>query len=160
MKILIFLHGTIIMHQKASGKTREERVGQSRAREESVLDYESYVPIGNVVDKLNSWKQQGAEIIYLSSHESRVDVDKDIFVLKKYNFPEGEVLFRKNGESYQDIAGSIVPDILIEDDCESIGGEEEIIINHIEPEVRRKIKSIVVKEFQGIDSLPDNINLL
>ena len=42
MKILlIFLHGTTIMHRNAAGKTREERVKQSLGREESVLDYVS-----------------------------------------------------------------------------------------------------------------------
>ncbi len=160
MKILIFLHGTAIMHQNAVGKTREERVGQSIGREESVLDYGSYVPIGNVVGKLKKWKQQGAKILYVSSHKSEIDINKDILVLKKYEFPEGEVLFRKNGESYQDVVGKVVPDVLIEDDCESIGGEGEMIITHVEPEIKKKLKSIVVREFQGIDNLPDNISLL
>jgi len=160
MKILIFLHGTTIMHKNAAGKTREERVLQSTEREESVLDYESYIPVGNAVEKLNNWKRQGAEIIYLSSHELEVDVEKDKSVLKKYDFPEGEVLFRKDGESYKDIAEKVVPDILIEDDCESIGGEKEMTITYVEPEVKQKIKSIVVKEFQGIDHLPDDIDSL
>ena len=41
MEILIFLHGTTIMHRNAAGKTREERVKQSLGRKESVLDYVS-----------------------------------------------------------------------------------------------------------------------
>jgi hypothetical protein len=160
MKILIFLHGTLIMHRNAIGKTREERVHQSKEREASVLDYESYVPIGNAVEKLNNWKQQRAEIIYLSSHESETDVEKDKSVLRKYNFPNGKVLFRKNGESYKDIAEKVTPDILVDDDCESIGGEKEMTITYVRPEIKQKIKSITVKEFQGIDHLPDNINFL
>lgn len=148
------------MHRNATGKTREERVRQSMEREESVLDYESYIPVGNALEKLNNWKRQGAEIIYLSSHESAVDVEKDKSVLKKYNFPDGMVLFREGGELYKDIAEKVIPDILIEDDCESIGGEKEMTITYVKPEIRQGIKSIVVKEFQGIDHLPDDINSL
>ena len=160
MKILIFLHGTTIMHRNAAGKTREERVKQSLEREESIFDYESYMPIGNAVEKLNYWKQQGIEIIYLSSHESEIDVKKDKSVLKKFNFPEGHVLYRKNGETYKDIAERIIPDILIEDDCESIGFEKEMTITFVKPEIKQKIKSILVKEFQGIDHLSNDIDFL
>lgn len=148
------------MHRNAEGKTREERVKQSLEREESIFDYESYVPIGNAAGKLNYWKQQGAEIIYLSSHESEKDADKDRSVLKKFNFPEGEVLYRKNGEEYKSIAERIIPDVLIEDDCESIGGEKEMTITFVRIDIKKRIKSIVVKEFQGIDHLPDDIDFL
>ncbi|MFH1089827.1 MAG: hypothetical protein V1716_05400 [Candidatus Uhrbacteria bacterium] len=155
MTLLIFLHGTIIMHQSAVGKTREERVFQSLNREESVLDFNSYVPVGNAVAKLTNWQQQGFEIIYLSSHESETGVEKDKSVLKKFGFPIGQILFRKNGEKYKDIVERIVPDILIEDDCESIGGADEMTIAHVNSEIKKKIRSIVVKEFEGIDNLPD-----
>ena len=155
MTILIFLHGTIIMHQSGIGKTREERVVQSLNQEESVLNFDSYVPIGNAVAKLNGWQQQGFEIIYLSSHESETCVKKDKMVLKKFGFPTGQILYRKNGEKYKDIAERIVPDILIEDDCESIGGADEMVITHIDPEIKKKIRLMVVKEFEGIDNLPD-----
>lgn len=148
------------MHRNAAGKTRKERVQQSVEPEESVLDYESYIPVGDAVEKTNNWKRQGAEIIYLSSHELETDIEKDKSVLRKYNFPEGEVLFRKDGESYKDIAEKIIPDILIEDDCESIGGEKEMTITFIKPEIKQRIRSIIVKEFQGIDHLPDDINSL
>jgi len=53
-----------------------------------------------------------------------------------------------------------MPDILIEDDCESIGGESEMIYPHIREDLKQKIKSIVVKEFQGIDHLPDSLTAL
>ena len=52
------------------------------------------------------------------------------------------------------------PDILIEDDCESIGGEKEMTYPHIREDLKSKIKSLVVKEFGGIDHLPDNIRML
>jgi len=35
MKILVFLHETLIMHKNGVGKTREERVEQSKQREKS-----------------------------------------------------------------------------------------------------------------------------
>ncbi|MEK9209337.1 MAG: hypothetical protein AAB926_00725 [Patescibacteria group bacterium] len=160
MTILIFLHGTTIMHKHAFGKTREEIVRQVIERDKSVYDYGEYIPVRGAVKKLENWKRQGAQIIYLSPHESKTDVEKDKSVLRKFDFPEGEVLYRKNGETYKDIAERIVPDVLIEDDCESIGGEKEMTITFIKPEIKKRIKSIVVKEFSGIDYLPDDINSL
>jgi len=158
MKILVFVHGTIIMHKSAEGKTREERVKQVINKDQSVHDYFSYIPIGNAVKKIKSWQSQGAEILYLSSHEITEDVEKDKFVLDKYNFPKGQVFYRQNKETYKNIAEKIIPDVLIEDDCESIGGEKEMTITFVKPEIKKKIKSIIVKEFEGIDHLPDNID--
>lgn len=160
MKILVFLHGTLIMHKSAEGKSREERIRQVEDKDHSVLDYGSYLPVGNAAEKLKSWQKQGAEILYLSSHETAEDVEKDKSVLEKYDFPKGPVFYRQSGESYRGIAERIIPDILIEDDCESIGGEKEMTITFVRPEIKKKIKSIVVKEFGGIDDLPDDLSEL
>ncbi len=157
MKMLIFLHGTLIMHKNALGKTREEIVKQSKQREKSVLDYGNYIPIGNAVKKLKCWKKQGVKISYLSSHENIKDVEKDKLVLKKYHFPKGKVYFRQDGKKYYGIVEEIIPDILIEDDCESIGGKKEMAITKVNPKIKRKVKSVIVKEFEGIDKLSDNI---
>lgn len=145
MKILVFLHGTTIMHKDAK----------------SIREYETYIPVGNAVKKLQTWKKQGAEISYLSSHENVKDVEKDKSVLKKYNFPFGRIYHRKDGESYGDVVEKIkpLPDIIIEDDCESIG-KEEMTWPQLKPELKKKIKSIVVKECGGIDHLPDNTSQL
>ncbi|MBI4174564.1 MAG: hypothetical protein HY517_02875 [Candidatus Aenigmarchaeota archaeon] len=148
------------MHSAGRGKSRLQRVKQSMNREPSVLDYENYIPIGSAVKKPKSWKIQGASIIYLSSHEKIPDVRKDKAVLKKYGFPSGRTVFRKKGIDYKDIAERIMPDILIEDDCESIGGTEEMTITKVKPSIKKRIKSIVVKEFAGIDRLPDDVNKL
>jgi len=148
------------MHKSAEGETREERVKQVINGDPSVHDYSSYIPVGNAVEKLKSWQSQGAEILYLSSHETADDVEKDKIVLEKYDFPKGQVFYRQSNETYKDIAEKIIPDVLIEDDCESIGGEKEMTITFVKPEIRRKIKSIVVKEFSGIDNLPNEINEL
>ena len=56
--------------------------------------------------------------------------------------------------------GRTLTDILIEDDCESIGGEPEMTYSHIREDLKPKIKSIIVKEFQGIDHLPDSLTAL
>lgn len=160
MKILVFLHGTTIMHKNAAGHTREEIVKQAIGGDTSVKDYASYIPVGNAPQKLQKWKKQGAEIFYLSSHKKAEDVEKDKTVLKKYKFPEGKIFFRENGEEYNEVAERIMPDIIIEDDCESIGGEKEMTYPHIKPELKARIKSIVVKEFGGIDHLPDKVSEL
>jgi len=157
---MVFLHGTTIMHKTAVGCSREERVKQVIEKDESVEEYNSYVPIGNAVQKLNGWKEQGAVIIYLSSHPDIKSVNDDKSVLKKYDFPSGDFLYRKDGQEYKDVAEDVVPDILIEDDCESIGGAKEMTITFVNPEVKEKIKSIPVKEFGGIDYLPDDFTEL
>lgn len=157
MKIMVFLHGTSIMHKSGLGKTPKERIKQVQGNDLSVHKYDEYVPVNKAQEKIWRWHEQGSEIIYLSSHKDKKSVQKDIFVLSKYNFPKGPVLYRKLFESYAKVAERIVPDILIEDDCESIGGKWQMTYPHIDSSLKPKIKSIVVKEFSGIDNLPDNI---
>ncbi|KKP27657.1 MAG: hypothetical protein UR15_C0034G0002 [Parcubacteria group bacterium GW2011_GWA2_31_28] len=179
MKILVFTEGTVFMHALAKGVSREERVKQSQAagiqREErniafesntvapkaapgSVYDLESCIPIDNTVEKLNQWKQQGAEIVYLTSRRIKSEVETIKKVLQKYHFPDSQNLyFRQQGEDYKDIAERIIPDILIEDDCESIGGVKEMVYPHIKDELKPKIKSIVVREFEGIDHIAEKL---
>lgn len=145
MKILVFTEGTILMN-KAS---------------DSVDDYLNYVPVGHAVQKLTGWKRQGATICYLSSRRIKSEIEAIKSVLKKYDFPDGNNLyFCQQDEGYKDVAERIEPDILIEDDCESIGGEIEMTYPHIKPELKNKIKSVVIKEFSGIDSLPDHVSEL
>lgn len=157
MKLLVFLHGTTIMHRAAVGRTREERVRQVRERDASVRDYAAYVPVGNVVGKLRAWSAQGAELVYLSSHKKVENVEKDMAVLKAYQFPDGPVVFRQPDEGYQDVVRRVLPDVLIEDDCESIGGEREMISPYLDADLRTTITALVVKEFEGIDHLPDDL---
>ena len=171
MKILIFLQGTVLVHKSAIGKAREQIVKQSKDYGESIRNFNEYIPIGNAVEKLKGWAEQGAEIYYLSAltenDKARGDevVDKenllvDQEVLDKYRFPKGKIYHRKKEESYAQIAENLMPNILIEDDCESIGGDKEMTITHIKLGIKQRIKSVVIKEFGGIDNLPDNINEL
>jgi hypothetical protein len=158
VRILVFTEGTIITHPSAVGLSREEIVRQVQDGEVSVSDYASCVPVGGAVNKLQTWKRQSAEIAYLTSRTTPNEVQDIQNVLKKYDFPEGRLVFRREGEQYQDVAERVLPDLLIEDDCESIAGEVEMTYPHIKPELKEKIKSIVVREFGGIDHLPDNIS--
>jgi hypothetical protein len=173
MKIMIFLHGTLITHKNSAGKSREEIIQQIIDQEESVREFQNYIPIGQAPKKLQSWVSQGAEICYLSAltenKKARGDekvgkegLKADGIVLGKYGFPKGEIFHRNLDESYKDVVEKInpAPDILIEDDCESIGGELEMTYPSLNPELKAKIKLIVVKEFEGIDTLPEDINLL
>jgi len=171
IRILVFTEGTVLMHALAEEVSRKERVKQSKAAviqrilhskvsPGSVNDLENYIPIGKAVEKLKSWKQQGAEIFYLTSRRIKSEIETIKKVLSKNNFPDWQNLyFRKQGENYKDVAERLVPDVLIEDDCESIGGETEMVYPHIKEELKPKIKSVVIKEFEGIDDLPVNITL-
>ena len=145
------------MHKNAVGHTREEIVKQVENKEISVRDYKSYVPIGNAVNKLQNWKNDGAEILYLTSRRKPDEIQQIQSVLKKFLFPSGQLLFRHKDEEYKDVAERIIPDVLIEDNCESIGGKVEMTITYVKPEVKKNIKSIPIKEFGGIDHLPDKI---
>ena len=157
---MVFLHGTVLMHRSAAGKDRQERVRQVLAREESVKDYASYIPVGNAAGKLQSWSRQGAEILYLSPHRKPDEVAIDKVVLDRGRFPPGEILFRAGQQTYAEIAVARMPALLVEDDCESIGGEREMTYPGIGPQWRTQIRSVVVMEFQGIDHLPDNLDEL
>ncbi len=160
LKMLVFTEGTIIMHKNAKGHSRKEIVKQVKENEKSVHDYSSYISIGKAAKKLRAWRGKGVLISYLTSRKKPKEVKSVHEVLKKHGFPKGRLLFRKGSQQYKDIAEKIVPDILIEDNCESIGGIKEMTVTHIKPKIKKKIKSIVLREFGGIDSLPDSINRL
>ena len=147
------------MHRNAIGRAREEITKQVVDADESVHDYASYVPVGEAVRKLQGWKGQGATICYLSSHRNAIDVESDKFVLKEYAFPDGQIFCRGHGDEYKDVVERIrpLPDVIVEDDCQSIGGEAETVYPNLGSELRDRIKSIVVKEFGGIDHVPDRL---
>jgi hypothetical protein len=173
MKLLIFLHGTVIMHKSAKGRARQEIIKQVIDQEKSVRDFNNYIPIGDAPKKIAKWVAQGATVCYLSAltKNKKVRGDEivgdhglasDKIILEKYNFPEGIIYHRKPNEEYKDVVARIspLPDILIEDDCESIGGEVEMTYPYLNKEIKNKIKSLPVKEFGGIDYLPDMLNEL
>jgi len=160
MKLLVFTEGTILMHKNAKGKKRKEIVQQIKNNENSVHDFGSYTPIGNSVKKLKKWERQYLKIYYLTSRKNDKEIQEIKKILIKYDFPKGELFYCKDGEEYKDVAERILPDILIEDDCESIGGKSEMTITNVKSEFKAKIKSVVIKEFEGIDGLPDDFSKL
>ena len=160
MRILIFTEGTILTHRDHADLPREGIVEVvKKVKGPLGNDYfAASVPIGNCVRKIEAWKRQGATILYLTSRRTPEEVQTIEGVLAKYLFPEGELLFRRTGEEYKDVAERALPDVIVEDDCESIGGEEEMTYPHIKQGLKTRIKSVVVKEFGGIDHLPDNVS--
>ncbi len=159
MRILVFTEGTLLIHRDWIGLSREEMVERVRAGR-GPGDYAGSVPVGGAAGKLHTWKRQGAEICYLTSRRTVDEVGDVQGVLIRHGFPAGELFFRLTGETYGQVAERIAPDVLIEDDCESIGGEQEMTYPQISPDARRRITPIVVKEFGGIDHLPDDLAML
>ncbi len=181
MKILVFTEGTVLVNSSSKGKTREEIVKQSKEfgvqMEEKSLafqdtanygtdtggihDYQGYIPVYYAVEKIKKWKNQGATIFYLSSRRVKREIEAIRNVLQKYDFPDYQnLLFRQQGGDYKDVAEKLMPDILVEDDCESIGGKEEMTYTHMSSDAKEKVHSVTVKEFSGIDYLPDDLNQL
>ena len=161
LRIAVFLHGTVLMHAGGVGRSRDERVRQVRdGTDPSLRAFASYVPIGLAAERLCAWQRQGAAVSYISSHRRPEDVENDWRVLRAHGFPEGPIHYRAAGEPYAAVAERILPDVLVVDDCESIGGEPEMVAPHIRPEVKAGRTWIVVKEFGGIDHLPNDVAAL
>jgi len=125
----------------------------------SLYHHKSYIPIGNCVEIIKGWQEQGANILYVTSRKGRQAQDIAA-LLKKYGFTGTELYYRGAGEKYKDIIEKAQPDVLIEDDCKSIGGTWQMCITNVAPYIKEKIVSIVVEEFKGIDSLPRDISAL
>lgn len=157
VKLLVFTEGTIIMHPSGKNLPREQIVEQVKNNDETIHKYINYIPIGNAVQKLTSWYTLGAEIYYLTSRKTLDEINQIQHVLIRYKFPSGMLLWRKEGEEYKDVAENLMPDILVEDDCESIGGLNEMTYTHIKDDIKQKIKLVAVREFGGIDHLADDV---
>jgi hypothetical protein len=138
IKLMIFLEGTIfytkpILH---------------------LFSRKGYISIGRSVQKLQLWHNQGAEII-CCTYVRRWRINFILDVLKENHVPADILCYREKGQSYADVTEEICPDILIEDDCKSIGGVKQMCITYCSEKLKKNICSVVVKEFMGIDNLPD-----
>lgn len=140
-RVLIFTEGTILAPSSISKH----------------FNHASYIPIKNAVAKITSWYQQGFEIMYLTSCKKEKHVYEIKELLIKNQFKGQRLYYRDKRQKYKDIVEEIMPDILIEDDCRSIGGQWQMCITYVKPKIKVGIKSIVVKEFKGIDDLPDKL---
>lgn len=119
-----------------------------------LLSFKNYVPVGNCVKIINGWHEQGAQVSYCTSRKGKnVRVIADL--LERHGLPGERLYFRDGTQTYKDIVEAVKPDVLIEDDCVSIGGARQMCITHVSPEIKRDIQSVVVREFEGIDHLMD-----
>lgn len=125
----------------------------------SIYRHNAYVPIGNAVAIINSWQSQGANIIYCTSRKKK-QTENMALLLSRLGFSGTFLIARENKEKYSDIIEAIVPNILIEDDCKSIGGTWQMCITKVQPKIKDRIVSIVIPEFKGIDKLPVDITNL
>lgn len=143
LTIMIFVEGTILRPKSWL----------------TLYNHNGYLPIGNAVSIIKSWQQQGANIIYCTSRKkNKADVVGEL--LKKHKFAGDFLIAREAKEKYKDIVEAIQPDILIEDDCRSIGGAWQMCITKVNSNIKRKIISKVVPEFKGIDKLPADVRQL
>jgi hypothetical protein len=156
MHILVFTHGTIVMHGEALGVDRAERVRQSQQRVPSVFDLARYIPVDQARDKLWRWHDHGAEIAYLGPSRKPENMARNELIPRQLDFPPGPLHHRGPSETYAEVVERLSPDVFIEDDCESIGGEAEMATPHLSAQARAHIACIVVPEFGGIDHLPDD----
>ena len=143
LTIMLFVEGTIIKPKSWF----------------TLYNHNAYVPIGNAVNIIKNWQQQGATIIYCTSRKKK-QAEDIAALLKRYGFAGSFLVSREPKESYADIVEQLRPDILIEDDCKSIGGAWQMCITKVNLEIRKTIVSIVVPEFKGIDHLPDSMEQL
>ena len=141
LTIMVFAEGTILMPKSWLG----------------LYNHSSYVPIGNAVNIVNAWQQQEANIIYCTSRRKKQAV-KTASILRAYGFCGFCLVAREAKECYVDIVEALRPDILIEDDCKSIGGTWQTCIHKVKAEIKQQIKSIVVSEFKGINHLSVDIS--
>jgi len=152
---MVFLHGTSIMHASATGRPRSARVEQVVGKDPAVVDYASYVPTDGAVAKVMAWQRRGAEICYLSSQRTAATAAIDKSVLAAYGFPAGDLYYRAHGESYADVVRRWSADVLVEDDCESIGGSDRTAASELGRSAGQAVPCVVVPEFGGLAHLPD-----
>lgn len=136
MKIMIFIEGTTFYTQPLL----------------FLFTKYGYKPIGNTVKTINAWYDKGHEI-YLCSYVRKTRYDFIKSVVDFYGMRYTEILCREKGEKYNEIVEQLKPDILIEDDCKSIGGLKKRCIADVKEEIKTGIQSIIVPEFIGIDSI-------
>ena len=151
----MFLHGTSIMHGSAVREHRTARVREVMSKDPALLDYASYVPTEGAVAKVTAWQRRGAEICYLSAHRTASAAAIDKSVLAAHGFPAGTLYYRAHGENYADVVRRWSADILIEDDCQSIGGRAHTTASQLARSSGRAVPCVVIPEFGGLKHLPD-----
>lgn len=138
-KIMIFTEGTIL---------KPKYVNNTLSR----INVMRYVPIKNSIEKLKMWQEEGYEVIYITSLKGRKAM-KMAQRLDELGFIGSMVGYRQKNQDYATLIKEELPDILIEDNCRSIGGEKNMCYSELTDELKNNIKHIVVEEFEGIDDV-------
>src|SRR3989454_11196131 len=68
--------------------------------------------------------------------------------------PEGELSYRRENEHYGQAPERAAADIIVEDDCESIGGPGQMAYPKLGPDSKTKTNSVIIPEGGGIEPLP------
>ncbi len=110
----------------------------------------AYTPIGNSIDKINEW-YDNYEVILCTFRRHNLRLIRK--ALEFYGVRYHRLEYRRKQESYAEVVVRVKPDLLIEDNCASIGGVKEMCITNVPDEIKSTIQSIVVEEFQGIDGI-------
>ncbi len=76
--------------------------------------------------------------MYLTSRRKPDVLEQVRATLVQFGFPSGQLVFCKEGEEYKDVAERVMPDVIVEDDCESIGGEIEMTYPRLSPNRRQE----------------------
>ena len=129
-------------------------VSRVRAGHPTIGDYAAYVPVDGAVAKLHRWQDAGAQIDYLSSHRNPDDVALDAFVLREHGFPMGRAVAARLARVMATWPGARRPTSSSKTTARALGADQ-ITYPQIPPDVRARIKSIVVPEFGGLDHLPN-----
>lgn len=135
MRMLVFTEGTVVDDRERSGEWKM---------------------VGSAARKLRVWDEHGATIAYLSSKRKTESLEKVRKALRDGGAPKGELFFRRDNEHYGQAAERALPDIIVEDDCKSIGGVAEMTYPKLSPELKARVSSVVVPEWGGIDHLPND----
>jgi hypothetical protein len=85
-------------------------------------------------------------------YQNQTQIERDISDLGFENLANAIVM-----QAVKDYRAALFTLKNIEDDCRSIGGKWQMTITYVQKEIKSKIKSIVVKEFEGIEQLPNNL---
>lgn len=137
-KIMIFVEGTILKPKHNNFISR--------------ICMNKYIPINNAIEIIKKWQEEGFEIIYLTSQTGKKAMGM-AQRLDELGFVGSMVGYRQVRQNYATLIKEELPDILIEDNCKSIGGEFNMCYNELEEVLQSKIKHIIVEEFSGIDDV-------
>ena len=105
-KIMIFVEGTILKPKYNNILSR--------------ISMTTYIPINNAIETLKKWQEEGYEEIYLTSLKGRRAM-KMAQHLDELGFTGSMVGYRQKNQDYATLIKEELPDILIEDNCLSVG---------------------------------------